>query len=434
MYEPLTKHQVHLGFDSRRMEAVASDSVHLVVTSPPYWQLKDYEHDRQIGFHDRYEDYINDLNLVWSECARVLHPGCRVAINIGDQFARASHYGRYKVIPIRTEIVRFFETMGLDHMGAIIWRKVTTCNSSGGGAVMGSFPNPRNGVLKLDYEFILLFKKPGKPPLVTAEQKKAAAMTTDEWNRYFAGHWDFPGDKQRGHVAAFPMELPRRLIRMFTFPEETVLDPFLGSATTMSAAAELGRSSIGYELNANFESHMAQRLGLDTLTPIASPEFQRAGEDAGVSDAALEELREGLPYRFVDPVPVERKVLRERHGSVFARGDKKRNADYRKLSKVEAGAIELDCGRRVRMLGVDVDPGKTEAAAGFLQEQIGGRKVILHGLREAQDGWAAYVLLPNRKNLNAHLIRRGLARPRQEEHPQSKRFERYATEAEDSGE
>ena len=125
------------------MNLLADRSVHLVVTSPPYWQLKDYGTENQIGFHESYESYINNLNLVWSECERVLHPGCRLCINIGDQFARSVYYGRYKVIPIRTEIIKFCETIGFDYMGAVIWQKVTTTNTTGGASIMGSFPYPR---------------------------------------------------------------------------------------------------------------------------------------------------------------------------------------------------------------------------------------------------------------------------------------------------
>ena len=163
--------------DSRNLSLIPDKSIHLIITSPPYWQLKDYGNDSQIGFHDSYESYINNLNTVWSECNRVLHDGCRLCINIGDQFARSVYYGRYKVIPIRTEIIRFCETLGMDYMGAIIWQKQTTMNTTGGGAVMGSFPYPRNGILKIDYEFILVFKKQGKAPTPTAEQKKHSEIT-----------------------------------------------------------------------------------------------------------------------------------------------------------------------------------------------------------------------------------------------------------------
>ena len=109
-----TWHKIIVG-DSRQMKEVIDESVHLIITSPPYWQLKDYGDERQMGFHDSYEEYINNLNLVWNECHRILHKGCRLCINIGDQFARSVYYGRYKVIPIRTEMIKFCESAGFDH-------------------------------------------------------------------------------------------------------------------------------------------------------------------------------------------------------------------------------------------------------------------------------------------------------------------------------
>jgi len=140
-----TQHTIING-DSRCMKELEDKSVHLVITSPPYWQLKDYGSDEQIGFNDSYESYINNLNLVWKECYRVLNNGCRLCINIGDQFARSVYYGRYKVIPIRTEIIKFCESIGFDYMGAIIWQKKTTTNTTGGASIMGSFPFPRKSM------------------------------------------------------------------------------------------------------------------------------------------------------------------------------------------------------------------------------------------------------------------------------------------------
>jgi site-specific DNA-methyltransferase (adenine-specific) len=200
-----TWHKIIIG-DSRWMKEISDESVHLAITSPPYWQLKDYGNLNQIGFHDTYENYINNLNLVWAECLRVLFEGCRLCINIGDQFARSVYYGRYKVIPIRTEIIEFCETIGFDYMGAVIWQKVTTCNTTGGATVMGSYPYPRNGIIKLDYEFILIFKKYGEPPKVFSEIREQSKLTQKEWNQYFTGHWNFSGEKQNKHLAMFPEE------------------------------------------------------------------------------------------------------------------------------------------------------------------------------------------------------------------------------------
>lgn len=256
-----TNHLIING-DSRKMPELKDESIHLIITSPPYWQLKDYGSKNQLGFNESYESYINNLNLVWNESYRVLHKGCRLCVNIGDQFARAVYYGRYKVIPIRTEIIKFCESKGFDYMGAIIWQKVTTSNTTGGATIMGSFPYPRNGILKIDYEFILLLK-PGNPPKPNKEFKKLSAMTKDEWNTYFQGHWNFSGVRQDNHLAMFPEELPKRLIKMFSFVGDIVLDPFLGSGTTSLAAKNLNRNSVGYEINPEFIPVIKNKLSIN---------------------------------------------------------------------------------------------------------------------------------------------------------------------------
>lgn len=259
-----TTHKIIIG-DSRNMSEIGDKSVHLIVTSPPYWQIKDYGNKNQIGFNDTYEEYIDNLNQVWAECNRVLCDGCRMVINIGDQFARAVTYGRYKIIPIREEIIRYCESIGLDYMGAIIWQKVTTMNTTGGASIMGSFPYPRNGMIAIDYEFILLFKKLGKSPNNVPEDiKKKSEISKEEWRKYFTGHWNFAGEKQNGgHIAVFPEELPKRIIKMFSFAGETVLDPFLGSGTTTKVARGLERNSVGYEINEDYLPVIKEKVGID---------------------------------------------------------------------------------------------------------------------------------------------------------------------------
>ena len=285
------------------MKELSDRSVHLIVTSPPYWQLKDYGSENQIGFNDSYEEYINNLNLVWTECHRVLHNGCRLCINIGDQFARSVYYGRYKVIPIHSEIIHFCETIGFDFMGQIVWQKTTTMNTTGGAVIMGSFPYPRNGIVKLDFEYILLFKKQGESPKPTSEQKEAAAMTNEEWNTYFNGHWYFNGVKQDKHIAMFPEELPKRLIKMFSFPGETVLDPFMGSGTTARVARLLGRNSVGYEINPDFIPIIKERIGGDDFFSDADVTILSQNEKPEL-DASLKKL----PYRFVDVHKMDKQI------------------------------------------------------------------------------------------------------------------------------
>ena len=277
------------------MAELYDHSVHLVITSPPYWQLKDYGSDNQIGYHESYESYINNLNLVWNECKRVLHPGCRMCVNIGDQFARSVYYGRYKVIPIREEIIKFSETIGFDYMGAVIWQKVTTSNTTGGGVQMGSYPYPRNGILKIDYEFILIFKKPGEAPKPTKEIKELSKMTAEEWNTFFAGHWNFAGARQDNHIAMFPEELPRRLIKMFSFVGDTVLDPFAGSGTTILAAKNIERNSIGYEINPEFIPVIKDKLGSNQID-IHDTEYEFIEQKKQTIDFEAEIAR--LPYIF----------------------------------------------------------------------------------------------------------------------------------------
>ena len=290
-----TWHKIIIG-DARFMKEVGDESVHLIVTSPPYWQLKDYGHKKQIGFYDSYKEYIENLNLVWKECFRVLHKGCRLCINIGDQFCRASRYGRYRVVSIKSDIIKFCESLGFDYMGAIIWQKITTCNPEGGAKVMGSYPYPRDGVIKLDYEYILIFKKLGKAPVVDKEIKELSKLTSEEWNEYFSGHWKFSGEKQKEHLAVFPLELPMRLIKMYSFVGDIVLDPFLGSGTTSLAARNLKRNSIGYEINEKFLPIIRKKLGIDQFTILPDAEFsiikQELKEEEVLSEKESEEEKE----------------------------------------------------------------------------------------------------------------------------------------------
>lgn len=257
--------------DARCMDALADASIDLIVTSPPYWQIKDYESPGQIGFGQSLHAYLYDLCRVWQECARALRPGRRLCINIGDQFARTVIYGRYKVIPIHAEIIAQCESLGLDFLGSIVWQKKTTMQTTGGATVMGSFPYPPNGIVELDYEYILLFKKPGPPEKVDDERKRRSEMTKEEWKTFFSGHWHFGGARQTRHEAMFPEELPRRLIRMFSFVGETVLDPFLGSGTTAKVAIDLARHAVGYEVNASFVPLIRERLGAGEGRLLAPP-------------------------------------------------------------------------------------------------------------------------------------------------------------------
>jgi len=403
-----TIHKIING-DSRQMNGLSDKSIHLVITSPPYWQLKDYGTENQIGYHESYESYINNLNLVWKECHRVLHPGCRLCINIGDQFARAVYYGRYKVIPIRTEIIKFCEILEFDYMGAVIWQKVTTCNTTGGATIMGSFPYPRNGILKLDYEFILLFKKQGVSPAPTKEQKEHSIITKDDWNTFFSGHWYFAGAKQDGHIAMFPEELPARLIKMFSFSAETVLDPFLGSGTTALAARNLGRSSVGYEINSSFLPIIKNRLNVGQ-SDIGSTEYVFLKD--GVKTDLNEEI-EKLPYIFKDPHKLDKKMDPKKllFGSKIDKDSGEREVYYSVKEVISPALLKLDNDLAVRLIGVKENGATNGQAIRFLIEKTKGQKVFIKFDNQKYDernNLLCYLYLQNKTFINAHIIKEGL--------------------------
>ncbi len=243
-----TEHTIYFQ-DSRDLSTIPDNSVHLIITSPPYWDRKDYGHENQIGYNQSYEEYLNAIESVLFECYRVLHPGCKICINIGDYYCSTKDYGRYKIKAIESNIIFAGENIGFDLVSRIIWQKICRCNPSGGCNLMGSIYYPRNGIVKLDFEHILIFKKLGKGPKVSKEIKEQSKLTLEEWTKYFNGHWNIPGSKNSDHPASFPLEIPKRLIKMYSFAGETVFDPFLGSGTTSLAALLLNRNSIGFEIN-----------------------------------------------------------------------------------------------------------------------------------------------------------------------------------------
>ena len=401
----MTNHKIYFG-DSRALNKIEDKSVQLIITSPPYWQLKDYGSNNQIGFNNSYEEYINNLNLVWMECERILSEGCRLCINIGDQFARSVYYGRYKVVPIRTEIIRFCETLKMDYMGAIIWQKATTMNTSGGGAIMGSFPYPRNGILKIDYEFILIFKKLGNPPKPTLEQKENSIMTKEEWNQYFSSHWNFSGVKQSEHIAMFPEELPKRLIKMFSFSGETIFDPFLGSGTTTLAAKNLGRNSIGYEINKEFESVIKEKLNINQLSLDEDTiEFLEDKENNNYSF-------DKLPYIFEDAHKLDKKIdiKKNKFGSKIDNSEEKREDLFSVKEVISPNKILLNNGMEIKLLGIKEKDNFTLQAINYLKEKFNKRKIYLkYDLQkyDKNNNLMCYVYLDNKTFINNHLIRTG---------------------------
>jgi len=407
-----TFHKIVNG-DSRQMIELKDNSMHLAITSPPYWQLKDYGTDNQIGFHDSYESYINNLNLVWKECYRVLHNGCRLCINIGDQFARSVYYGRYKVIPIREEIIKFCENIGFDYMGAIIWQKVTTSNTTGGGIQMGSYPYPRNGILKLDYEFILIFKKLGEAPKPTKEQKELSKMTAEEWNTFFASHWNFAGARQTNHIAMFPEELPRRLIKMFSFHGENVLDPFGGSGTTALAAKNLGRNSACFEINPEFIPILKVKIGAEqhNIDGTVYHFITRELKETHYEDQIL-----ALPYIFNDPHKLDKKIdiKKLQFGSKIDKESSGKREEFFTVKEVISPELmRLSNDLTVKLLGVKADENINGKATAFLQGKTKGKRVFLKydTLKyDKENHLLCYLYLENKTFINAHLIKHGLAK------------------------
>lgn len=245
-------YHLYVGDARDRLKELDDNSVHLVVTSPPYGQIKEYSgRELEIGNNQSVDRYHQSLIDVWREVIRVLHPGCRLVINIGDEFVKKSDDRPYHILPHNSMIIyNLLENFGEEivYNGTILWSKVTTSKTSGGGKVMGSVFTPRDGHFFVNYEHVMVFKKIGKGPAVEKWRRALGRFTIEERRVWFQDKWKITPERQNGHIAMFPIELPERLIKMYSFPGEVVLDPFVGSGTTIAAAAKNNRSAIGIEL------------------------------------------------------------------------------------------------------------------------------------------------------------------------------------------
>ncbi len=375
--------------DSRSLKELKDESVDLVVTSPPYWHIKDYGAENQIGYGQSLHKYLKDLYRVFRECFRVLKGGTRLCVNIGDQFARSVVYGKYKVIPLHAEIISMCEEIGFDYMGAIIWQKKTTMNTTGGAVIMGSFPYPPNGIIEIDYEFILIFKKEGRRK-VSKEIKERSRLTKEEWKEYFSGHWKIGGARQINHEAVFPDEIPRRLIKMFSFYGDTVLDPFAGSGTTLKVALELGRNAIGYEINPEFLELIKEKVGALNLEIIERKEKN-----------SLEPVNYQPKVKDAKPIIDEKKFK--------FKGERL----YKVIDILSENELLLDTGLKVKLLGVKVPAEKKREALEYLRKYVKGKKVFLkfdnNVKPENKDSIYAYVYLKNKIFINRKMIQMRLA-------------------------
>ncbi len=259
-----TKHRLYLG-DSRDMGMIPDESVHLVVTSPPYWTIKKYRPiEGQIGAIQDYEKFVEELNKVWKEVYRVLVPGGRLVVVVGDVLLPRRKHGRHMVIPLHADIQRSCMKMGFENLAPIIWYKIGNVNREvpGSGGFLGK-PYQPNAVIKNDIEYILMFRKPGYRK-VSRLRMKLSVIPENKFKEWFVQVWQIPGASTKEHPAPFPLELAERLIRMFSFVGDTVLDPFVGTGTTMIAAAKSGRDSIGIEIDPEFVKLATKRFLRET--------------------------------------------------------------------------------------------------------------------------------------------------------------------------
>jgi modification methylase len=253
---PATNHILHCG-DARDLDWIPDESVHLVVTSPPYFNLKRYnEHSAQLGNLNELEHFLDEIDKVWRHCYRVLVASGRLVCNVGDVcLARRRNKGRHLVIPLHAHISVRAGQLGFDYLTPILWHKIANAAfeaEGNGGGFLGK-PYEPNGVIKNDMEYILMLRKHGAYRQPTPGQRSSSRLTKDEQAQWFRPVWtDLKGESTRHHPAPFPVELAYRLIRMFSFTGDTVLDPFGGTGSTTLAAMQANRNSILNELDAEY--------------------------------------------------------------------------------------------------------------------------------------------------------------------------------------
>ena len=252
-HAPNTHHKLVLG-DARDLSFIGDSSVHLVITSPPYWTLKRYEENLdQLGHMADYSIFLSSLKRVWEECYRVLVPGGRLICVVGDVCLSRRAHGRHLVVPLHADICVMCRHVGFDNLNPIIWHKISNANYEveNGTKFLGK-PYEPNAIIKNDIEFLLMQRKPGGYRQPTLEQRRLSMLSKQEYGEWFAQFWKITGASTKEHPAPFPIELAYRLVRMFSFVGDTVLDPFLGSGTTMLAAMKADRDSIGVDIESKY--------------------------------------------------------------------------------------------------------------------------------------------------------------------------------------
>lgn len=296
-----TTHRLIQG-DARNFPYVDAESIHLMITSPPYWNLKRYnDGSNQLGHVKDYEQFLCELERVWREAFRVLTPGGRLVVVVGDVCLSRKNNGRHVVVPLHADICVQCRKLGFDNLNPIIWHKISNAKfeANQGTKFLGK-PYEPNAIVKNDVEFLLMQRKPGGYRQPTKTQRAASRISKLEFNRWFRQFWTLTGESTRNHPAPFPLELAYRLVRMFSFVGDTVLDPFCGTATTMVAAMKCERNSIGIEIDREYCRLAANRLRQERLATFSNTklEFQKHDDtkDAGLliqEDHAVPEKKEG---------------------------------------------------------------------------------------------------------------------------------------------
>jgi len=286
--------------DARDLSFISDESIHLVLTSPPYWNLKKYKDNAdQLGHIDQYEDFLSELEKVWKEVYRVLVPGGRLVCVVGDVCVSRRSFGRHLVFPLHADICVICRKIGFDNLNPIIWHKIANANYevANGSKFLGK-PYEPNAIIKNDIEFILMQRKPGGYRKPTNKQRELSKIDKKDFNEWFQQIWNIPGASTRNHPAPFPLELALRIVKMFSFVGDTVLDPFCGTGTTMIASIRSGRNSIGVEIEPEYCRMAARQLKAEASTLFANVQLkferiekQPMGQLQVYEDRALYQVR-----------------------------------------------------------------------------------------------------------------------------------------------
>ena len=258
--------------DARSLSFVKDASVHLVVTSPPYWKLKRYNnHPAQMGHIVDYEEFLHEITKVWKEVNRVLVPGGRLVCVVGDVCLSRKENGRHLVMPLHADIQVICRKIGLDNLNPIIWHKISNAKfEANTSAKFLGKPYEPNAIIKNDIEYILMQRKPGGYRQPTETQRKLSRIPKTQFDKWFSQIWNITGESTREHPAPYPLELADRLVRMFSFYGDVILDPFCGSGTSMLAAMKAGRHSIGIEIDSAYCNLIEKRMDQDSLFKTTS--------------------------------------------------------------------------------------------------------------------------------------------------------------------